>query len=128
MKRLALVLTLLSAGAALATPSGKKWFLSQCSTTCYPGMQCSNSRCLSVYRIAASVENRGGMTIAGAQGVAAATVVSRTQEAFRNWIAARVTGCTTAWDVVYGGTYSTPQGTTGVNGSDGCNRHSEPLE
>ncbi len=111
--KLSAALLLLATGVATATPSGNKWDLSACP--CDPGLQCSNGKCYPVYRIAASIDNGGGMTLNG--GVPYANVLSRMQNAFQNWTTSRVTACATSWGIIYGGTYASPAGTAGIASS-----------
>lgn len=116
--RLVFVVALI-ASSAFAVPSGRKWALGACAPSCANGTQCVNSKCVPVYRLAASVDNTGGTSLNG--GVPYSTFTTRAVEAFRNWTASRVSACTTIWDSVSGGTFSSPQGTTAVNGMDSTN-------
>jgi Matrixin len=116
---LALLGALLLAAHAQAVPSGRRWALSACTTSCPPTMQCVANRCLPLVRAAASVDNLGGTTLTG--GVPYATFLARLPEDFRTWTAPRVTACATTWDVTFGAGFAAPQGTTAVSGSDSLN-------
>ncbi len=113
-------LCLLISTQAIALPSGKKWFLTPCTATCRAGTQCVDGKCVPEFRIAASIDNQGGMTIHGA-GVAYSAFVERAPEVFKNWTKTRVSMCSTRCDMAYAGTFSSPSGVAAVNRTDGLN-------
>lgn len=120
MRRLALVAMVSWSLSAGAVPSGRKWFFPDCSVTACPStMQCVSNRCSPLVHLAASVDNSGSMTLNG--GLAYSTFLARAPEAFRNWTAARVTTCSTSYDVQVGATFSSPSGITAMSAKDGTN-------
>ena len=121
MKRLACLLPLLSL-TALAVPSGKKWLLSTCSTTCSVNNQsCVMARCLPKVRFAATVGNSGGMTINGPSAVPYATALTAMRSAFETWTTPNVTTCSTSIFFSFQPSFATPTGTAAINGGDGNN-------
>lgn len=128
MKRTSLVvlaaLALLPA-VAVATPSGKKWSMGNCTSQCTiqgqvtGNMVCSNLRCLPEVRFAASPNNSGATSITG--GVSYATVLTAMRTSFERWTTPQVTSCSTSMLFAYQANFSTPTGTSAINGSDGNN-------
>jgi Matrixin len=118
MSRLWLLLALTSF-SALANPTGSRWFLDACNgQSCPAGMSCKDNRCLPVFRTAATIGNLPNVN--DVNGVPYATIVAATQRAFSNWTSTRVSGCSTSWDVIYGGSFQAPQGTAAL-GNNGTN-------
>lgn len=116
--RLALLGLCLLSTVAVANPSGRRWGLGACGTGCPMGTTCVSTRCVPQYRIAASIENTGGMTING--GLSYASVANRTIAAFAAWTTGRVS-CSTSWNSVNIASFSSPAGLSAVNGSDKFN-------
>ncbi len=112
-------LTVLLAGSALAVPSGHKWFFPPCTTTCPSTMTCVNGRCVPQVSFAETVDNQGGALITG--GVTMATFLQRAPEDFRAWTTARVSTCSTSYDVAMGANFASPAGTAAVASGDGRN-------
>lgn len=106
------------ASVAAADPSGRRWALGPCGTSCPAGTTCITNRCVPEYRVAASIENTGGQIING--GLSYATVATRTRAAFAAWTKDRVS-CNTSWDSVAGPPFATPAGLDAVDGTDHFN-------
>lgn len=113
--RLLLCLALLSSTVTLADPSGRRWAINACGSGCPMGQTCSNQRCVPVFRIAASVDNGGSMTING--GMAYSQIVARTVASFQAWTTPRVS-CNTNYNVSQGSAFSTPAGLAAVANND----------
>lgn len=109
----------LIAGAASAVPSGHKWFFPACAPSCPSAMTCVSNRCVPKVSFAASVDNTGGVLISG--GVTMATFLARAPEDFRAWTSARVTTCSTSYDVAMGPNFSSPAGISAMASGDGRN-------
>lgn len=121
MKRLFFVLPLLAA-TTLANPSGRRWPLTTCTTTCTRNtVQCVAGRCLPEVRFAASIANTGGMTINGPSAVPYATALTSMRAAFETWTTPNVTTCSTAMDFSFQGNFASPSGTAAISGNDGNN-------
>ncbi len=129
MKRSLLVVLSLAASVALATPGGHSWPLNGCTTSCTSpttgqttgNAQCVTSRCLPEVRFAASMNNTGGMTLAGSQAIPYATALVNMQSGFNRWTPAQVTSCSTSIAFAFQSTFSTPTGTAAISGGDGNN-------
>lgn len=121
MRRLLFVLPLLSL-VALANPSGKRWSLSTCTTTCARNTtQCVGGRCLPEVRFAASVGNTGGMVINGPSAVPYSVALTSMRAAFEVWTTSHASSCSTSLDFSFQGNFSAPSGTAAISGSDGNN-------
>ena len=124
MKRIALLLWVASL-TAFAVPSGKKWFFPACTTACSGSGTnnelCVSGRCLPKVRFASSVANGGGMTINGPSAVTYATALLSMRAAFETWTTPNVTSCSTSMGFAFQAEFSTPTGTTAINGNDGNN-------
>lgn len=131
--RQALVLVLvLGAVAAVASPSGNRWFISNCSTTCqlsggFPNANrvCVNDGgtgvCLPEVRFAASIDNAGGMTLPGTQQISYAFILSSMRAQFEKWSVPN-TVCAPAIGFAFESpNFTTPSGPLAVNATDGTN-------
>lgn len=120
VRRILPALWLMLAGVAFeahATPSGNRWAVSSCGS-CPMGQQCASGLCAPVFKVGTSMDNTGGMTINGpAGGVPYATFVSLVTNTFPGWATSRVS-CNTNWNVVSGGSFSSPSGTAALDGMD----------
>lgn len=127
----ALLLGLVVASAAQATPSGRKWFFPACSPTvpCPATMECVTSRCVPRVSFAATIDNTGGTKINGGTdengatraGVPLSEFFSRAPEAFRNWTSSRVAACSTNWDLTFTANFSSPTSRSALSLLDGRN-------
>lgn len=121
MKRLVLLLPLLSL-FTFANPSGRRWSLSTCTTTCSSSnVQCVAGRCLPEVRLASSVANTGGMVINGPSAVPYSVALTSMRAGFETWTTPNVTTCSTSLNFAFQGHFSGPSGTAAVNGNDGNN-------
>lgn len=121
MRRFLFLLPLLSL-TTLGNPSGRRWALSTCTTSCTRNTtQCVAGRCLPEVRFAASVANGGGMVINGPSAVPYATALASMRAAFETWTTPNVTTCSTSMDFSFQATYASPAGTAAINGNDGNN-------
>jgi hypothetical protein len=124
VKRLAWLIPLLSL-TVVALPSGRKWALSPCTTTCTgSGMNnvaCTLGRCLPEVRFASSVGNGGGMTINGPSAVSYATALTAMRAGFEVWTTPNVASCSTSLMFAFQPDFATPVGTAAITGSDGNN-------
>lgn len=128
MKHLLLVTTLLLATAALADPSGNRWLLSPCTTSCtlQSGMAngnqvCRSGRCLPEVRFAASIDNTGGTQLPGMQQITYGSVLATMRTAFERWTLSN-TSCSPSIAFAYESpNFSTPQGALAVNITDDNN-------
>jgi MYXO-CTERM domain-containing protein len=119
MNRLCLMGVAVLAGVTWANPTKNRWFFEQCETqSCASGTVCTNKRCVPVFKTAATVGNLSNGN--DVNGIPYQDIVNATQRAFANWTGARVTDCQTSWDIVYGGSFSSPVGqqALGNNGSN----------
>lgn len=122
--RAALVLVLMSWGA-LATPSGRRWALSTCTSNaqCLQSERCSGGRCYPTFSMAATIDNRNTAvrTRAGVT-VTYQDIITATLNAWDRWTTPNITTCSTSWDVISLGTYTTPVGSAAISGTDATNR------
>lgn len=109
---------LLLPSLALATPSGNRWFLKTCSTSCTldwdgtpnTNQVCVNGRCLPEVRFAASINNTGGMTLPGLQQLQLPSVLATMRNQFERWKLPNTT-CTPSIDFAFETPfYTSPQG------------------
>lgn len=132
-----LLVTSMLAATALATPSGNRWFLDECSGTCnlQSGLANGNRtctramgapttdplRCLPEVRLATSIDNAGGMTIPGQQQIPYSQVLVTTRTAFERWTLPN-TSCDPVIAFAYASsTFSSPAGTQAVAALDNDN-------
>ena len=127
MKRAALFVFL--PALALATPSGKRWQLQSCTSTCTVSgsssaggnLSCTMGRCLPEVRFAASVGNTGGMTITGAAATPYNTALTSMRTGFERWTTPNVTTCGTSFMFAFQPNFTSPSGTSAISGGDGNN-------
>jgi hypothetical protein len=109
--------SLLSAGTALATPSGHRWAMASCGS-CPMGQQCLSGRCTPQFRVANSVDNAGGMLINGPNGGVNYNGFSALiQSAYAAWTTTNVS-CNTNWNSVSVGGFGAPSGLAALDGMD----------
>jgi hypothetical protein len=129
MNRLVTVALFALCSASLASPSGKAWPLAPCTSSCTTrttgqpsgNLTCVNNRCLPEVRFAESVNNTGGTTLTGSQGVTYATALAGMRSGFERWTTPNVTTCGTSLNFAFAGTFSSPTLTAAVSASDGNN-------
>lgn len=128
MKRLGLLLSVVSL-AAHAAPSGKRWGLQACTTTCTVNgaataagnLACTAGRCLPEVRFADSIANTGGATINGTAAVSYTTALASMRSGFERWTTPNVTSCSTSMMFAFQPNFTSPSGTAAINGNDGNN-------
>lgn len=110
---------------AFANPSGRRWQLESCTSSCTtngdpaPNKTCASGRCQPNFRIATSVGNTGGTTING--GVAWSSIKTIIKNAFPRWTAAACDNGTTTYRVSYLEEFTTPQEHSAANAGDNLN-------
>lgn len=125
MRALGLSIAVL-AGTAFAIPSGNRWFLDPCTGGQCPlasgqtngNRTCVSNVCLPEVRLAASIDNAGGMTLPGIAAVPYSTVLTTTRTAFERWTLPN-TSCAPSIRFAYASTtFSSPAGVANVNITD----------
>ncbi len=135
--RAMLLLASTVAATSLATPSGNRWFLDNCSSTCtlQSGLANGNRvcarpagaaastplRCLPEVRFAASIDNAGGTTIPGQQAISYSAVLSTMRVAFDRWTLTNTTCAPTIAFAFETQNFTTPVATAAVAALDDNN-------